>query len=307
MRRIKVTMPFYEIRVSLTGKCNHKCIYCGPFSDGKVDKGYGELSLDQIKELSPSLKELGLHVQLTGGEPTLRKDLIKIVQILNYSGVNNLGLTTNGSRITPNYIQKLLNAGISDIHIHLPSLDYEIFRKTTQDKREKVVDRIRETALYLKEKNQRIEFNTPVTSINLRAIPQLINFCYANKINLKLIEEVNLVGKQINEKQITKLLKTWFENNRLSLDKTKVDKKYGHVYNLGDFYFRIAPVTKGLVNFLNGESETILYDGRYWIGGRKKEFMFTPSCFLNPKVGSFEDLERNLNETIQIYRDHEKE
>ena len=52
MDKIEFTMPLYEIRMSLTGICNHDCVYCGPFSDGKKDNGYKELSLNQIKQLT---------------------------------------------------------------------------------------------------------------------------------------------------------------------------------------------------------------------------------------------------------------
>lgn len=297
-------MPLYEARLSLTGKCNHQCIYCGPFSDGKADNGYGDLSLNQVREIALLLKDKNLHLQLTGGEPTLRKDLTQIVETLNEEGISDIGLTTNGSLINPEYAQRLLDAGISDIHIHMPSLDYDVFAKTTKDRRKKVVDRIVQTALYLKRQGQGVEFNTPVTSFNLPTLPQLMDFCYANEINLKLIEEVNLANEQITEQQITQTFEDWFQKKGLILDETKIDRRYGRIYDLGNFSFRVAPATKGLVDFFNGKSETILYDGRYWIGGNKDDFIFTPSYFLRTKRGNFGDLERNLNETIQIHNDN---
>ena len=299
-------MPLYEARLSLTGRCNHQCIYCGPFSDGKADKGYMDLSLNQIREIAPLLKDKGLHIQLTGGEPTLRKDLTKIVEILSNNGITDIGLTTNGSMINPEYTQKLLDAGISDFHIHMPSLNYDVFRKTTKDKRQKVVDGIIQTALYLKHHKQKVEFNTPVTQFNLPTLPELINFCYSNEINLKLIEEVNLANKQITEGQIIKTFEDWFQKEGLKLDEIKINKRYGRIYDLGNFSFRVAPATKGLVDFLNNKNETILYDGRYWIGGKENSFVFTSSYFLKTETGSFKDLERNLNETIQIYNDNGK-
>lgn len=306
MEKIEVSMPLYEARLSLTGRCNHRCIYCGPFSDGKSDKGYGDLTLRQISQIAPLLSDKGLHVQLTGGEPTLRKDLTKMVEILSRAGVNDIGLTTNGSMINPEYVQQLLDSGISDFHIHMPSLNYRVFQKTTKDKRQRVIDGIIETSLYLKQQGRGVEFNTPVTPFNLLTLPELIDFCYSNEINLKLIEEINLAKEQIPEGQITKTLEGWFQNKGLELDETKINKKYGRIYNFGNFSFRIAPATKGLVDFLNNENESILYDGRYWIGGKEDNFVFTPSYFLKIKTGNFKDLERNLNETIEIYNENEK-
>lgn len=299
-------MPFYEIRLSLTGSCNHKCIYCGPFSDGKANNGYKDLSLKQIKKIAPLLKKSKLHIQLTGGEPTLRKDLIKIIEILNKFKIKDIGITTNGTLINPGYAQKLLEAGVSDIHIHMPSLSYKVFKETTKEKRKKVVDEIKQTALYLKQQGREIEFNTPVTNVNLHTISQLIDFCYENKINLKLIEEVSLSTKKIKEKEIIKILKKWFKNKKLQINEVRANKKYGRTYDLGNFCFRVAPATKGLVNFLNGEKNSILYDGRYWIGGKDGAFLFTPSYFLNPEKGNFEDLEKNFNETNRKYKNNKK-
>ena len=306
MDKIEFTMPLYEIRMSLTGICNHDCVYCGPFSDGKKDNGYKELSLNQIKQLTPLLKKNKLHLQLTGGEPGLRKDLIPIVQTLYKSGIKDIGITTNGSTINPNYAQKLLDAGISDFHIHMPSLNYKAFSKTTKDKRIKVIKNIQDTAIFLKNQNQNIEFNTPVTNINLPTLQSLTDFCFENKINLKLIEEINLLKNQITENQIIQHIEGWFKKKQLNLNETKIDKKYGRIYNFGDFAFRVAPATKGLVDFLNKKQETILYDGRYWIGGNNKNFLFTPSYFIKPKLGTFNDLEKNLNETIQRYNNEKK-
>lgn len=306
MEKIEVSMPLYEARLSPTGRCNHKCIYCGPFSDGKAKNGYKDLSLNQIEEISVLLKDKGLHIQLTGGEPTLRNDLVKIVQTLSHTGIRDIGLTTNGSMINPVYAQELSDAGISDIHIHMPSLDYDIFIKTTKDKRKNVVDGIIQTAIYLKKQGRRIEFNTPVTAFNLPTLYNLIDFCYSNEVNLKLIEEINLTKEQITEVQIVQVLENWFQKKGLILNETKIDNRYGRIYDLGNFSFRVAPATKGLVNYLSGKGDTILYDGRYWIGGSNERFVFTPSYFLKTQTGTFKDLEKNLNDTIQIYKKNEK-
>ena len=141
MAKVEISMPFYEVRLSVTGECNHKCKYCGSFSDGKAINGYRNLSLDQVSDLTLLLKNKGLHVQLTGGEPTLRKDLDQIIRILSKGGVKDIGLTTNGSILSPEYAQRLFDAGISDIHIHVPSLDCNVFERTTRNKRKNVINK----------------------------------------------------------------------------------------------------------------------------------------------------------------------
>lgn len=305
MEKIEVQMPLYEIRLSLTGRCNHKCIYCGPFSDGKSDNGYGDLFLDQIEELCPLLKEKGLHIQLTGGEPTLRKDLLAIIKTLTDSRINDIGITTNGSLLEKDYAKELKDAGLSSFHFHMPSLNESTFRKITSNRKKGIVDKIKGSAIFLRENGANVEFNTPVVPYNLQTLFDLEDFCYENRINLKLIEEINLVGNQITEKQITELFSDWFNKKRLIPKEITREKQYGKIYDLNGISFRVAPATKGLIEFLNGKGETILYDGRYWIGGKKGDFVFTPSYFLNPRVGNFEELKQNLNKTLDKYT-HEK-
>ena len=169
-----------------------------------------------------------------------------------------------------------------------------------------MINKIIKTAIYLKAKCKKLEFNTPITPLNLPTLPQLMEFCYLNEINFKLIEEVNLTNAQVSEKQIISEVERWFQKKGLNLDETRIDKRYGRIYNLGNFSFRIAPATKGLTDYLTGKSDTILYDGRYWIGGRDKNFVFTPSYFLRVQSGNLRDLELNLNETIDKYNEIDK-
>jgi len=305
---IKVSMHLYEVRLSVNGSCNHNCIYCGPFSDGKKDLGYEKLNLKQVELLPSLLKQYNLHVQITGGEPTLHRDLIDIVKILRRDGLEDIGMSTNGSRLSPNYASSLINAGISDIHIHLPSLDREVYLKTTRPKNKKEnLEEIINTTFFLKSKNTRVEFNTPVTKINLPTLPKLLSFCYENEINLKLIEEVNILKENIKLEDITTFLEKWFEKEKVKTIKKNVKNTYGKVYSINDnFYFRIAPATEGLVDYLNKKSKRILYDGRYWIGGKNNLFLFTPSYFLKPIQGTFNDLKKNLIKTKRIYDGYAK-
>lgn len=304
------SMPLYEIRLSLTGRCNYNCVYCGPFADGKSSLGYGDLTIGQIKTLLPLLKKANLHIQITGGEPTLRDDLEEIIGLLSEEGITDIGLTTNGYKLSEEYVLKLINKGISDVHVHLSSLDPLVYQKTANVRNEGVINIIKKVAILLKEKGIGIEFNTPVTHINFSSLDTLLNFCYENKINLKLIEEVNLSNKNIKETDIISFVENWFHKKGLNLSDDKIEKKYGRIYMMDQgFAFRIAPATKGLVDYLNEESDKVLYDGRYWIGGINGQFLFTPSYFLEPTIGNYEDLKKNFSLTLSQYLkyfNHEK-
>lgn len=302
-----VSMPFYEIRLSVTGSCNQNCIYCGPFVDGKHTRGYGLISLVQIRQFVSQLKgiisEKKLHIQITGGEPTLRKDLVEIFSILNQH-VRDIGMTTNGSRLTVKLAEDLLRNGLSDIHIHLPSLNREICEKTTRARFDKnSIQNILDSALFIKTKGGRVEFNTPVTNINISTLPDLLNFCYKNKINLKLIEELRTDDSpRVNVASIKKILTDWIEDNKIVTIETKIKNRYGIIYNIdGDFFFRIVPVDELFKNNLTGVSKKILLDGRYWVGGHNNNFLFTPVYSLPLAKGTIRDLKKQIITTSQKY------
>jgi hypothetical protein len=195
----------------------------------------------------------------------------------------------------------MLSAGISGVHIHVPSLNFKAFQNTTKSTRIETIDNIVRTALSLQQEWCDVEFNTPVTHMNVSTLSDLMEFCYTNKINLKLIEEIDPTSWQITEAQIIQLFENWFQSKWLHLDESRINKKYGRIYNFGEFSFRVAPATKGFVDFLNHKNKKILYDGRYWIWGDGEEFLFTPSYFLKPQKGNLAELKDNLNQTLHFY------
>jgi len=305
----RASMPFYEIRLSVTGSCNQNCIYCGPFVDGKHTRGYGLVSLDQIQQIVDKLKnninKQNIHVQITGGEPTLRKDLVKIFSILN-RGIKDIGMTTNGSMLNLKLTKNLVKNGLSDIHIHLPSLDRDICEKTTRVAfDENRIKNIIDSAMFIKKMGKRVEFNTPLTELNISTLPDLLNFCYKNKINLKLIEELRIDDShQITINLIKKILSNWIKKNRILIIKTKIKNKYGIIYQFNDnFSFRIAPVDKEFKKSLKNSPSKIFLDGRYWVGARDNLFLFTPSYSLPPIKGTLIDLKKNIEFISEKYKE----
>jgi molybdenum cofactor biosynthesis enzyme MoaA len=303
-----VSMPFYEIRLSVTGACNQNCVYCGPFVDGKHSLGYGNISLELIKEfineLSDFINKQKIHIQITGGEPTLRSDLIEIFTLLNQE-VEDIGMTTNGSRLDTQLVKRLINNGLSDIHVHLPSLDKDVYKKTTRASFDK--NRLKNTldsALYMNSIKKRVEFNTPVTDLNVDTLPELLNFCYENKINLKLIEELRLDNlPYINIDKIKKILLDWINSRNIATIETSIKNRYGIIYQFDDdFFFRIAPVNKQFKANLIDEPQKILLDGRYWVGAINNSFLFTPSYSISPQKGTIKDLKEQIEAVFQEYK-----
>jgi len=124
---------FDYVRIAITEKCNLRCTYCMP--EEGVDFANGEkiLSADEILRVVRVLAEMGVRkVRFTGGEPLVRKDILKLVEgTANTPGVTGVHLTTNGI-IFPKYAQGLRDAGLTGLNISLDTMDPDKFEKITR-------------------------------------------------------------------------------------------------------------------------------------------------------------------------------
>lgn len=119
------------LRLSVTDFCNYRCVYCLP--DGfQGCRNPDELSLPEIRTLVDAFAQLGTQkIRLSGGEPTLRKDIIEIVEACAaQAGIEKVAITTNGHRLAHLY-RDLLDAGIGQINVSVDSFRADTFRKLT--------------------------------------------------------------------------------------------------------------------------------------------------------------------------------
>ncbi len=123
---------FEYLRLSLTDACNFRCIYCLPNGYQKCNGQPDPLNIDEITNLTNVFARLGIwKIRLTGGEPTLRRDLVEIVERINGTpGIRRVTLTTNGYRLKQ-LIEPLKNAGLSGVNVSVDSLDPLRFKKIT--------------------------------------------------------------------------------------------------------------------------------------------------------------------------------
>lgn len=121
----------HYLRLSVTDRCNFRCVYCLPHG---CPRGSGEhpLALGEIERLVQGFAELGFwKVRLTGGEPTLRPDVVEIVRrVARTPGIRRVGLTTNGYRLAA-LAPRLRDAGLASLNVSVDSLDPVRFREIT--------------------------------------------------------------------------------------------------------------------------------------------------------------------------------
>src|SRR5437016_4785187 len=121
-----------NLRISVTDRCNLRCTYCMP--EDVVFMPRDELlTFEEITRFVRVAATLGIDkVRLTGGEPLMRRELPRLVQMLHrVPGIRDLGLTTNGLLLAAQ-AQALFDAGMRRINISLDTLDPERFRQVAR-------------------------------------------------------------------------------------------------------------------------------------------------------------------------------
>jgi len=121
------------LRISVTDRCNLRCIYCMPPEGIPLVPHSEILSYEEISLVVRVGAKLGINkIRLTGGEPLVRVGLPKLVQMLSQiKGIDEVSLTTNGTFLKK-YALKLKQAGLSRINISLDTLKVDRFRRITR-------------------------------------------------------------------------------------------------------------------------------------------------------------------------------
>lgn len=114
------------LRISLTDHCNLRCVYCMPLVGASYAPLEGLLTASEIERVARAAAAVGFRkIRLTGGEPTLRPDLVEIVRRISaVDGIQDVALTTNGV-LLPRLARPLAAAGLRRVNVHLDSLHPE--------------------------------------------------------------------------------------------------------------------------------------------------------------------------------------
>lgn len=122
------------LRISVTDRCNLRCVYCMPEEGIKLIDHSSVLSFEEIAEFTKIAVEMGISkVRITGGEPLVRKGIVNLVQmIFMIDGIKDLSMTTNGL-LLDKYAQQLKDAGLQRVNISLDTIDERKFAAITRD------------------------------------------------------------------------------------------------------------------------------------------------------------------------------
>lgn len=196
------------IRLSITDRCDFRCAYCMG-EDMEFLPRNEILSLEECGRLVRTFVDLGVSkVRITGGEPLVRKDAIKLFQdVGRLAGLRELTLTTNGSQLDQ-YADDLYAAGVRRVNISLDSLNADTFRRITRvGELGKVLAGI-EAARTSGFDN--VKLNTVIMrGINDHELDDLVKFAIGKGLDISFIEEMPL-GDVGHERP-----NTWFSNDEL--------------------------------------------------------------------------------------------
>ena len=138
------------LRLSITDRCNLRCVYCMPEEGIQMATHMDVLRFDEILHVCRIMADMGVRkIKVTGGEPLARKGAASLIRELKaIEGIEKVTLTTNGVELAKQ-IDALHEAGVDGINISLDTLDQEVFHKITRrDMLHKVMEGIESVLQY---------------------------------------------------------------------------------------------------------------------------------------------------------------
>ena len=213
-----------KLRISVTDKCNMKCIYCMPNGNIKWIDDKEILNFKEIIRIVSIFTQLGItKIRLTGGEPLLRPSLENLISdLIKIKKIETISMTTNGFLLEEN-INQLKSAGLNSLNISLDTFKEERFKTLNGiPNLNKVLRGIQKA----RELGVKIKINTVIIrNWNDDEIINFVKFAKEMDLTVRFIEFMPLDGSGIwnynlvmTKKEIIKIIETNF-HNVISLDK----------------------------------------------------------------------------------------
>ncbi len=184
------------LRISVTDRCNERCLYCMPEGYKGCQHKPDHLTADEIVRVVHVAAGLGFRkFRLTGGEPLVRRDVLEIVrEITKVPGVECVGLSTNGTRLA-SLAQPLRNAGLRTVNVSLDAIDPQLYRRITGGDLAPVLAGIRAAVAA---RFERVKLNCVLMrGVNEREIWPLVLFAAEHGLPLRLIELMPMTTTEV--------------------------------------------------------------------------------------------------------------
>jgi len=181
---------FTYLRLSVTDACNFRCNYCLPdgYCPSETDKSKLPLSLAEIEVLVRAFANNGTRkIRITGGEPSLRRDLSDIIRICKTTpGIETVALTSNGYRLSKQ-LESYAEAGLDSLNLSADSLQPETFKLITGHN--KLDEVLRSIDLALQIGLTQVKVNAVLMrQYNANEIDDFLEFVRHKPVTLRLIE-----------------------------------------------------------------------------------------------------------------------
>ena len=180
------------LRISVTDRCNLRCVYCMPENGVPLLRHEDILNFDEIVEVTRIAVSRGVDkVRITGGEPLVRNGIVDLISMISHiNGIKDLSMTTNGVFLDI-YADDLVKAGLQRVNISLDTIDPEKYKKVTRvGDVQKVFDGIKAAK---KAGLNPIKINCVIKNNSLE--PHAIavaKYCNENDLQIRYIKEMDL-------------------------------------------------------------------------------------------------------------------
>lgn len=185
--------PITYLRLSVTDRCNLRCFYCMPPEGIDWLPKKQLLSFEEIVRMVQLFSMMGISkVRITGGEPFVRNDLMKLLhRLINISGVKELHITTNGVLTAP-FVPELKQLGIASVNLSLDTLNEKRFTEITHRNE---LNKVMQTFELLLQHNIPVKINAVVMEGKNEAdIYPLVELARNSPMDVRFIEEMPFNG-----------------------------------------------------------------------------------------------------------------
>jgi len=232
------------LRISVTDRCNLRCIYCMPETGIKNLEHDEILTFKEIMLIVKAVSQLGIRkIKITGGEPLVRKGIVNLVRrIKDIDGIEEITMTTNGV-LLGDMADDLAEAGLDAVNISLDTLNGSCFNKIT---RRDCLDKVKFGLRKSMEIGLRTKINcVPIAQLNGDSLIDIVKIAKENPIDVRFIELMPIgFGKEYLP-VCNKYMFEEIEQNFGKLQHSEIRHGNGpaEYYNLPDF--------KGSIGFIS--------------------------------------------------------